>query len=82
VQAQSAAGARRLLRVYQGRLHSNLTHALRPLVGARAGEVARLIAAMIDGLYIRHALRDVEPDGRGAAARVLDCLDTMLEVGG
>ncbi len=78
VQAQSVDGARRLLRVYQRRLHSNLAHALRPLVGAKADELADSIAAMIDGLYIRHALRDVTPDGHLAAAQVLGCLDAML----
>ena len=45
----------------------------------RAGDVADSIAAMIDGLYIRQALGDRTPDGQGAAARVLSCLDTMLE---
>ena len=34
---------------------------------------------MIDGLYIRHALREVTPDGQNASAQVLDCLDLMLE---
>lgn len=78
VQAQSAAGARRLLAVYQGRLRSNLIHALRPLAGARAPEIAETLAAMIDGLYIRHALGGA-PDGAGASARVLACLDRFLD---
>ena len=45
-QAQDPARheARRLLNVYRRRLHSNLTHDLRPLVGSRAGEVAERIA--------------------------------------
>ncbi|MCI2400754.1 transcriptional regulator BetI [Aliiroseovarius subalbicans] len=79
VQAQSVDGARRLLRVYQGRLHANLVHDLRPLVGDQADLVADNIAAMIDGLYIRHALRDVTPDGQAACDQVLGCLDRMLE---
>jgi TetR/AcrR family transcriptional repressor of bet genes len=78
VHAQSAAGARRLLVIYQRRLASNLTHALRPLVGARAGDEAETLAAMIDGLYIRHALGG-QPDGAKAVARVIGLLDKLLE---
>lgn len=48
--------ARRLLYVYQRRLHSNLVDALRPKVGERAPDVARRIAGLIDGLYLRYAL--------------------------
>lgn len=79
VLSQSLDGARRLLRVYQARLHSNLAHDLRPMVGDRADDLADKIAAMIDGLYIRHALRDVTPDGKNACDQVLECLDMMLE---
>ncbi|HGG05760.1 MAG TPA: transcriptional regulator BetI [Aliiroseovarius sp.] len=80
VQAQSADGARRLLNVYQKRLRSNLIHDLRPLVGDRAGAVAASIAALIDGLYIRHALGD--PVSRQSPAdQVLDCLDVLLQAG-
>lgn len=78
VQAQTSVGAKRLLHVYQARLRSNLLHELRPLIGARAPDAAANIAALIDGLYIRHALRDVASDGRLASKRVLDCLDMML----
>ncbi len=80
VQAQSAPGARRLLAVYQARLRSNLVHALRPLAGDRAPEIAETLAAMIDGLYIRHAL-GAAPDGQGATARVAACLDGLLGEG-
>lgn len=56
VMAQTSPDARRLLAVYHGRLHSNLVHALRPLVGARADALADRTAALIDGLYLRAAL--------------------------
>lgn len=79
VMSQSNDGARRLLRVYQHRLHSNLVHDLRPLVGEDAHEVADTLAAMIDGLYIRHALREETPSGKRACDRVLACLDVILE---
>ena len=58
VAAQTLPDAKRLLHIYQRRLLSNLTHELRPLVGARADICAQGIAAMIDGLYIRRALGD------------------------
>lgn len=51
-QAQTNPDALRLLRLYQRRLQSNLTHALRGMVtDPRLG--ADLLAALIDGLYIR-----------------------------
>ncbi len=78
VHAQSQPGARRLLRIYQGRLASNLTHALRPLAGSRAADLAQTVAATIDGLYIRHALGG-EADGAEAGARVIALVDKLLE---
>lgn len=79
VLSQSMEGARRLLAVYQHRLHSNLVHNLRPLVGEDAHDVADMIAAMIDGHYIRHALREEVPSGARATQKVLGCLDVLLE---
>ena len=70
VLAQRAPQARRLLAVYQHRLHSNLVQALRPLAGPKAGEIAEATAALIDGAYIREALRAGPPDGAAAAAMV------------
>jgi len=78
VQAQVSDEARRMLKIYQRRLHSNLLHELRPLVGGAAEDTASSIAALIDGLYIRHALRDAPPDGVVAAKQVLDYLDLIL----
>jgi len=78
VQAQMSDGAKRLLHIYQARLRSNLMHELRPLVGVAAPDLADNIAALIDGLYIRHALRESQPDGKRASERVLACLDMML----
>ena len=63
--------ARRLLYLYQRRLHSNLVHDLRPLVGERAPDVARRIAGLIDGLYVRYALDETAEDGGEAAEHVL-----------
>lgn len=78
VHAQSDPGARRLLGIYQARLASNLTHALRPLAPGAAADLADAIAALIDGLYIRHALGGAA-DGPEAAARVLALADVLVD---
>ena len=63
--------ARRLLYVYQRRLHSNLVEALRGIVGERAPDVARRVAGLIDGLYLRYALDETTDSGEEAADHVL-----------
>ena len=82
VEAQRSAPAARLLRIYTRRLHSNLMHELRALVPpARAGRIARGVAAMIDGLYIRMAQTSAEAAGAArtdAPALVGEYLDLML----
>jgi TetR/AcrR family transcriptional repressor of bet genes len=65
VHAQSSPKAKQLLNIYSRRLTSNLTHALRPLAGKRAAEIAEGVASLIDGLYIREALA---PAGRAPIA--------------
>jgi len=77
--ALSSRGAARLLRVYQRRLHSNLVHALKPLVPAsEAGRLAEAIGALIDGLYLREALRG-RPTAPGAAIAAIEAhLDLEL----
>jgi len=55
--ALSSGQAARLLRIYQRRLHSNLVHALRPLVPVpEATRIAEGLGAFIDGVYLREAL--------------------------
>lgn len=78
VQAQVSAEVRRLLRIYQRRLRSNLLHELRPLAGDRAPMIADTLAALIDGIYIRAALGTGEIDGAAAAAGALNTLDLLL----
>lgn len=78
VMAQRDPQAARLLRVYQQRLVSNLVHSLRPLTDD-APAVAATTAALIDGLYIRHALADAgPPDAAAAIARVTDYLELAI----
>lgn len=79
VLAQTLPEARRLLNLYQRRIVSNLSHALRPLVGARAGDVACSIAAMIDGAYLHAALGAEAPDAARVAARVEGYLTLALK---
>lgn len=78
VQALTSMKAGRLLRVYKARLHSNLTYALRPLIGVRAPAAAEIIAAQIDGIYIRAALSDSLADGDAAAAQVMALVDLLI----
>ncbi len=79
VEAQNSLPLRRLLRVYARRLHSNLMSGLTPLVGRpEAARMAEAIAALIDGLYIRRALRDGLPNPASAAALVEDYVDAKL----
>jgi len=68
---------RRLLTLYQARLRSNLTHALRPL-SATPQAHAGVIAALIDGLYLRAALSEAGTAGDAKAA-ALDTLSHLLK---
>lgn len=64
--AQEDAASRRLLRLYQRRLASNLRHALRGVV-ADPAETAEVLGAVIDGLYLRASTGEVtaaEADSR------------------
>jgi TetR/AcrR family transcriptional regulator, transcriptional repressor of bet genes len=73
VQAQNDPEARRLLRVYRRRLESNLLHALHDLTTRpRAAAIAEMIAALIDGAWIRRSLADDGPDAEGVAGFVED----------
>jgi TetR/AcrR family transcriptional repressor of bet genes len=79
VQSQNTEGARRLLRVYTRRLHSNLVHELKQLTNpARAQSIAAGLAALIDGVYIRQALRENPLDRFQTMGLVWDYLDTKL----
>ncbi|WP_297616404.1 transcriptional regulator BetI [uncultured Roseicyclus sp.] len=71
VLAQTQPQAARLLRVYQQRLVSNLIHALRPLCPDPVA-IAATTAALIDGLYIRHALTEAGPPDAGAATATVE----------
>lgn len=77
--AYSSPPAARLLQVYTGRLRSNLVDALRRMMPpAEAIDAAETLAAMIDGLYVRHALRAGGPDAGEAIRICRACLDRLL----
>jgi TetR/AcrR family transcriptional repressor of bet genes len=78
VLAQTSSEAHRLLRIYQRRLHSNLMHDLRPLLGAQADGAAARLAAMIDGLYLRQGLSHARAEHSDATAQALALLNSEL----
>lgn len=75
VLAQSNPEALRLWRVYQRRLQSNLTDALRPSL-ADPARAAATLAALIDGLYINAGLNAPEAPER-ATEHALSVLDLL-----
>jgi TetR/AcrR family transcriptional repressor of bet genes len=83
VEAQRSPELRRLLAIYARRLQSNLTHALSALMSrADASHVAEGIAALIDGLYIRRALKQGAPDPASAVALVEDYVNMQIAARG
>ncbi|HRO12538.1 TetR family transcriptional regulator C-terminal domain-containing protein [Amaricoccus sp.] len=77
--ALSSPGAARLLRLYQRRLHSNLVHDLRGLVPpAEAARIAEGAGALIDGVYLREALKGRPTRPETAIATVETYLDHEL----
>lgn len=82
VLAQTVPEAKRLLKVYQGRLRSNLLAGLRPLAGDRAEALATGLGALIDGLYLREVLKSGPPDRVAAIATALNYLNSQLEGAG
>ena len=82
VLAQSDDAARRLLSIYQRRLHANLVYNLCPLIGPRAGEAALRIAGLIDGLYLREALSGGASSGEDVTRHVLTLVDFELKHSG
>ena len=81
--ALSSPGAARLLAVYQRRLHTNLRHALRGIVPpGDIDRVAEGLGALIDGVYLREALRGRVVNPGTAIALVEDYVDCHLGRGG
>lgn len=82
VHAQQSDETRRLLRIYARRQYSNLVFALAQLTGRDlACQIAEGVGAMIDGLYIRHALGANAPASAAAIALVEDYIELKLAAG-
>lgn len=78
VRAQNSGAVARLLSVYHRRLHSNLLHALRPLLGEQAERATLGLAALIDGLYIRRALQAAPPPRDECVSLAMEYLECTL----
>ncbi|MEP3245763.1 MAG: transcriptional regulator BetI [Sneathiella sp.] len=76
--AQESVEAQKLLRVYVKRLQSNLIHSLKPLAGPQSGIIAEIVGSLIDGIYIRQALRLEKANADFARALIEDCLDLHI----
>jgi betaine-aldehyde dehydrogenase len=79
-QVLHAGGLRRVQNAYQRRMLSNLRHALKALVPPEeARSLAAMIAAMIDGVWLRAALSDwQEADSERARALLTAFVDARL----
>ncbi|GAA0591772.1 choline-binding transcriptional repressor BetI [Paenochrobactrum glaciei] len=72
VHAQRSDDMRRLLNIYASRLHSNLMHDLTALTSRdQARHIAKGAGALIDGLYIRHALGTNKSDAERATTATM-----------
>ncbi len=79
VQAQTSPEAELLLNVYSRRLHSNLVFNLRQLVSTDdAHKIAAGLAALIDGFYIRQALKKSKLGRKDTIALVRGYIDLNL----
>lgn len=80
VRAQADEPTCRLLRIYLRRLQSNLLHEARQLAPPkRAAALADTLAALIDGFYLRHALRQRAPDAAHVVARIEETISLYLK---
>jgi TetR/AcrR family transcriptional repressor of bet genes len=79
VLAQTSDDAARLLTVYQKRLHSNLVHEFKALGAQDPAKDAGIIAALIDGIYIRAALERSSSPRQNPSDQVLDVLRHLLK---
>ena len=80
VLAQTSDDAKRLLRVYAGRLQTNLVYDLCKLTTkAKAKRIANGLASIIDGFYIRQALQKSSSDRTETISIVSEYLHLQLK---
>jgi hypothetical protein len=70
----------RVQNIVISRLHDNLVHALKSMGRHDADDIARVTAALIDGLWLRAALSVQGPSPRDARRLVLDYLNAKLDM--
>lgn len=70
----------RVQHIIISRLHDNLVHALKLMGRTDADDIARVTAALIDGLWLRAALSKEGPDPRDARRLVFDYLNAKLNL--
>ena len=70
----------RVQHIIVSRLHDNLVHALKLMGRHDADHIARVTAALIDGLWLRAALSADGPSSREARLQVLDYLNAKLDM--
>lgn len=81
VNAQASDDARQLLRIYAHRLHSNLLDALACMLSRDdAEQVAEGTSALIDGLWLRRALKEGPVDRDSAIALVENYVETQIKL--
>lgn len=80
-QVRQAPNLARIQRVYERRMLSNLLFALRPLLSREdAQQVAKGLAALIDGLWVKCALRELPLDTLEAREIARNYVTTQLAV--
>lgn len=78
-EARHAPAVARLLAIYARRLHSNLLSGLARLMPrAQAEDAAEVLAALIDGLYLRRAIHAGAPEHGEAIALARRTFDALL----
>ncbi len=78
-QVRQSPNLARIQRIYERRMQSNLLFALRRLMpGPDAERAAKGLAALIDGLWVKCALRQLPLDGNEAREIARDYLATSL----
>jgi TetR/AcrR family transcriptional repressor of bet genes len=70
----------RVQNIVISRLHDNLTHALKLMGRSDARDMASVISALIDGLWLRAALASGGPNSRQARRLVLDYVNAKLDM--
>lgn len=78
-QVPTSARLARVQTIIIGRLHANLVHALKQMGRLDAVDIARVTAALVDGLWLRAAVSASGPDPRSARRLVLDYLNAKLD---